>query len=351
VRLDSRAGPAEKREGAEILPTGKLPLPLLEELLETYTSVDTRVLVGARVGEDATVIDFGDSYLVAKTDPITFVTEDVGIYAINVNANDIACTGGRPKWFLASILLPEGATNRDLVDRTFEQISRECKRLGIAFCGGHTEVTGAVNHLTVVGCMLGEVPKERLITSAGAQVGDVLLLTKGIAIEATSIIAREKYDELVDLFSVDFVERCKGFLWDPGISVLRDAQAALAGGVVHAFHDPTEGGLATGLHELARAAEVGLLVDYDRIPIFPESKLLCDEYDLDPLGVIASGALLIAAPRAESDRLLQALERAGIEAAAIGTVTEKEEGCRLRAEGETLPLPLYERDEITRLFE
>ncbi len=341
-------------EGAthrDSLPMGKLPLRLLDELLSKYTSSDPRVVVGAGIGIDATVIDSDAVYLVAKTDPITFVTEDVGVYSINVNANDIACMGGKPKWFLATILFPEGSTDSDVVRRTFRQIAQECERLEIAYCGGHTEITEAVNHLTVVGCMLGEVPKDRLVTAAGARVGDVILLTKGLAIEATSIIAREKGEELAEVFSADFVDRCKRFLWDPGISVIRDAQIALAAGDVHALHDPTEGGLATGLHELASAAKVGLLVDYDRIPILPESKLLCDEFDLDPIGAIASGALLIVAPRKESERISSALEQAGISVAAIGVVTARDEGCRLRIGGECLPLPLYERDEITRLFE
>lgn len=337
-------------ETSEPLPLGKLPLAMLGELLTTYTSTDPRVRVGAKMGVDAAVIDFGDSLLVAKTDPITFVTEDIGVYAINVNANDIACMGGVPKWFLATLLLPEGATTSEMVAETFAQISSECKRLDITYCGGHTEVTDAVNHLTVVGCMLGEVSKDRLVSASGAKVGDVLLLTKGIAIEATSIIAREKQDELIRLFSPDFVNRCKNFLRNPGISVLRDAQIALDTGVVHALHDPTEGGLATGLHELAAASEVGVLVDYDRIPIYPESKLLCDEYELEPLGAIASGSLLICAPKPDAERIVSRLEDGGVPAAIIGRVTERAEGCRLRVDGETVPLPLYERDEITKLF-
>jgi hydrogenase maturation factor len=199
--------------------------------------------------------------------------------------------------------------------------------------------------------MLGEVERDKLVTTAGAQVGDDIILTKGIAIEATSIIAREKAAELADKYPADFIERCRDFLHRPGISVVREAQIATAQARVHAMHDPTEGGLATGLRELAQAADVGLLIHQERIEVLPETTCLCAEYGLDPLGIIASGSLLIVLSPSDSARVVEELEEAGIVAAVIGQVVAREEGLTLMAGGVAGELPCFERDEIAKLFE
>jgi len=329
---------------------GKLPAEFLAEMLAKYTILDPRVAVGPRIGEDVAAIDFGDRYLLAKTDPITFVAEDIGYYAINVNANDIACSGGQPKWFLATLLLPEEKTDPKLVDTIFAQLHRACKKLKVSFCGGHTEVTYGLDRPIVVGMMLGEVGKDKLVRTGGAQVGDQLILTKGIAIEAASIIAREKEEHLRRVFSPELVKRAQRFLHDPGISVLKDAQIAVSAGEVHAMHDPTEGGLATGLHELAQAAEVGIRVDFERIPMLPEAKLLCEEFGIDPLGAIASGALLVASSPSSAPAIVKALEKEGIRAAVIGEVVAKEQGVKMAYQGDIVPLPRFDQDEITKIF-
>ena len=273
-------------------------------------------------------IDMGERYLVAKTDPITFATEDIGWYAVNVNANDVACCGATPRWFLATILLPE-QTNAGLAERIFEQISAACAQLGVSLCGGHTEITYGLERPIVVGQMLGEMAPAAMVTTGGAQVGDRLIVTKGIALEGTAIIASEKRSELQELMNDVEIERCIDLLKTPGISVVRDAQIALEAGGVHALHDPTEGGLATGLHELAHAAGVGLIIDQMAVPVLPECKRICDHLGLDPLGLIASGALLIAAAPEASGTITDALHQSGLAATVIGTVVAPSDGCQI----------------------
>jgi hydrogenase expression/formation protein HypE len=329
-------------------PLGKLPVEHLSRLLTHYAPADERIVLGPGIGRDAAVISFGDRYLVAKTDPITFASHEIGWYAVHINANDIACTGATARWFLATLLLPEARTDAALVDAIFDQIAATCQQLDVALVGGHTEITYGIDRPIVVGCMLGEVAPERLVRSDGARPGDALLLTKGIAVEGTAIIARES-SGLMELDRV-FWGRCGEFLYDPGISVVRDAAVATAAGEVHAMHDPTEGGLATGMWELAAAAEVGLEVDEDAIPIFTETQALCAQLGLDPLGLIASGALLLAVAPGDAATILAALEGAGLAAARIGRVVEQERGIVLRGEMGKRPLPHFERDEIARLY-
>ena len=226
--------------------------------------------------------------------------------------------------------------------------------------GGHTEITHGIDRPIVVGCMLGEVAPERLVRPDTTRPGDLLLVTKGIAVEGTAIIAREKADMLSSgvtsgdgMAEVDdaLVERSRDFLHDPGISVVRDAAVAAAAGEVHAMHDPTEGGLATGLWELAEAAGVGLEVDESAIPVLPETRILCARLGLDPLGLIASGALLLAVSARDATRIIRALEEAGIAAACIGRAVGRERGLVLRNATSERPLPNFDRDEIARLFE
>jgi hydrogenase expression/formation protein HypE len=334
-----------------VLKPGKLPPELLRRLLTSYTSPDPRVIVGPAVGEDAAIIEMGDRYLIAKADPITFATDAIGYYAVIVNANDIATRGGRPKWFLATLLLPERTTSAALVEAIFAQIAQACQSFGIALVGGHTEVTYGLDRPILSGHMLGEVDPAAMVTTAGARIGDALLLTKGVCLEGASIIAREREQELRRRGVPEAtIHRAKNFLFEPGISVVRDAQTAIDAGRVHAMHDPTEGGLAMAIHEMATAAQVGVVVERCQIPILEEAALLCKAYGLDPLGTIASGALLIATPPEDAMGIHQALVTNGIGCAVIGRFVSPSEGVLLKEGEELRPLPQFVHDEITRLF-
>ncbi len=331
---------------SEILPVGKLPPRLLEKFIEKYSHTDERVVVGPQIGEDAAVIDFGEKYLVAKTDPITFVAEDIGYYLIQINANDIATMGARPKWFLATLLLPEKRTTEELVENIFSRVSQACRELNISLCGGHVEITYGLDRPLVIGQMLGEVERDKLVRSSGAELGDDLILTKGIAIEGTSVIAREKGRELEEEFGKEFLQCARNYLHRPGISVVREALLAVESVEVHAMHDPTEGGLSTGLYELGKASGRGMIIYEDKIPLLPECRILCEKFGIHPLGLMASGALIIALPSGDAAELLALYRREGIESAIIGKVVEEEAGLSL-GEGK---LPYFERDEIAKIF-
>lgn len=332
-------------------PLGKLPPQDLAKLLTRYTMADPRVIIGSAVGEDAAVIDMGDRYLVTTTDPITFATSEIGWYAVNINANDIACSGATPRWFLSTLLLPENQSTPELVEQIFAQITSACAELDITLVGGHTEITYGLDRPIVIGQMLGEVAPDRLVTSRGAQIGDDLILTKGIAIEATAIIAQEMYAQLLPEFGEDKLAAYTNFLHQPGISVVKDAAVATAIGGVHAMHDPTEGGVATGIAELAQASQVGVEIFEPKLPYLPETLTLCQYFGLDPLGVIASGALLLAVNPDFTLKIVMALAQAGIRASVIGRVQAFEKGCRLANGPARRPLPTFYRDELTRLFE
>lgn len=332
------------------LPLGKLPNALLARLLARYALPDDRLLIGPGVGRDAAAIALDDRRaLVVKSDPITFATAEIGWYLVNVNANDLACLGATPRWLLVTALLPEGRTTAATVEAVFAGLHDACAGLGIALAGGHTEITHGLDRPILVGTLLGEVERAGLVEPGAARAGDAILLTKGVAVEGTALIAGERAEAVAARHGAEFAARCRAFLREPGISVVRDAAIARAGGAT-AFHDPTEGGVATGLRELAGAAGLGLRIEAEAIPIYPETGTLCADFGLDPLGLIASGALLAAASPAAAPQIAASLGEAGIPAAIIGQFTPAEAGLALRRGGVTWPLPEFAADEITRLF-
>ena len=332
------------------LGVGKLPMDLLQGLLDRYQGQDERLVVGPRVGEDAAVLDMGERYLVVKSDPITFATDEIGWYVVHVNANDLATMGATPRWLLLTLLLPEGRTDEQLVEDLFSQVSQACQSLGVALCGGHTEITHGLDRPIAVGLMLGEVEREDLVRTAGVEVGDLIIQTKGIAIEGTSVLAREMAEPLAAKMGTELVARGKRFLQDPGISVVPDARIVCRAGRPHAMHDPTEGGLATGLWELAHASGKRLIIDLSAVHVYPETAAFCQELKLDPLGLIASGSLLVAVAPGESAQMIEALSREGIGAYVIGRVVEGSASVQAETPDGLAPLPIFEQDELTRLF-
>jgi len=334
-----------------ILPAGKLPAHLLQDLLATLTP-DSSVVIGPGIGRDAAVIRLGDRLLVLKTDPITFATDEIGWYVANVNANDLACMGATPRWLLVSALLPAGSTTPALATHIFTDLREACATLGIALVGGHTEITSGIDHPILVGQMVGETTDTALIDPRRVRAGDIVILARGIAIEGTALIAREIPPERLPGLEPDVLTRCRGFLHDPGISVVAPARA-LADGLgldLHALHDPTEGGLATGLRELGAAAGLGIEVEREPITVYPETAALCTTLGLDPLGLIASGALLAVVAPAAAGRALEALATAGVPATAVGRMVSDPSRCVLVTSGVEAPLPTFAVDEIARLF-
>ncbi len=333
-----------------LLPDGKLPVQLLRELLSRLAIDDVRVKVGPAVGEDAAAIDRGDHYLLLAADPITFLPERIGWYSVQVNANDIAAMGGKPQYFLSTILLPSGQATEEMARAILSDIAGACRELGVLAVGGHTEVTASVRQAVVAGAMVGEVEKEKLLTSAGAKPGDMVLVTKGIAIEATAILAQERARELRESFGEEFQKRSAAFLTDPGLSVLPASAAAVEAGGVTAMHDVTEGGIANALWEVAEASEAGMVVIESEIPRFWESTRIADRFQMDLLGAIGSGALILTAPEPATSDLISSMAGKGTDAFVIGRVVSKEQGVVLVRGTEKLTLPRFDTDEVGRVL-
>jgi hydrogenase maturation factor len=340
------------KDRSQFLPVGKLPIDYLRSLLTRVPVRDPRVVIGPQLGEDAAVIDMGDRCLVVSTDPITFAAERIGRYAVHVNANDVAVLGARPMWFSVVLLLPEGSTDAALAESIMADVEMACQEVGATVCGGHTEITSGLERPILVGQMLGEVPAAGVVRKARLQIGDHILLTQGLAIEGSAILAREARAWLQGHVDAEVLSRAERFLRDPGISVVNPALAAAAmGDAVHAMHDPTEGGLVTALFELVAPSGLGVRVIREQIPVFPETEAICAALGLDSLRLIASGALLIGVEEAGAAGVMERLQAEGIPVSVIGEVVPGSEGVTMIVAGSPRPLAPAERDEIARAFE
>ncbi len=332
---------------------GKLKHKYLSDLLSNLEIQDNRVIMGSKIGEDAAVIDIpGENYLVAKTDPITFATDQIGYYVVNINVNDLVCTGAKPKWFQSTILLPEENTTDELVKVIFTDIHNTCKSMGITVIGGHTEITPNLDRPLIIGSLLGEVKKEKLVLTSGAEPGDALILTKGIFIEGTCIIGRDKQNELLKHnYDDSFIERCKNYLYKPGISVYKEALLANEHFQINAIHDPTEGGIYTAIAEMTIASNTGALIEEEKIIILPEPKILSKIFDLNPYNTISSGSLLIAVNQKDSSNLIDLLRKNKILSEQIGNFVSKDKGLKVKKlNGKKIFLKYSETDEITKIF-
>lgn len=297
---------------------GKLSETVLKRsVLKKINKRCEEVLIGAAVGEDCTAISIPEEEVfIMSVDPITGTTKDIGPLAVNITINDLASAGAKPVGIMLSILLPESVEESELA-LMMEQIDSECEKLGIEVMGGHTEITAAVNQPVITVTGVGRVNKDNIVSTSGARPGYDIILTKWSALEGTSIIAKEKEEELLKQFAPAFVETAKGY--DKYLSVLPEAAVAVKS-KVKAMHDVTEGGVFGALWEMAESSGVGLDIDLKAIPFKQETIEICNYFDINPYMLISSGSMLMAAE--DGNRLVRELERAGIKATIIGCATD-----------------------------
>jgi len=331
------------------LPPGKLPNDLLREYLNQFVFDDPSIIINPGVGEDTAAVNIAsEEVLVLKSDPITFATDSIGQYAVLINANDIVTSGAKPRWLLTTLLFPCGVTPFE-IRNVINELKAFCGQWEITLCGGHTEITDAVKRPVVTGMMAGTVARHELIDKRNMAPGDLVLLTKAVAVEGTAIIAREFGDRLKNLGMADSaIDSGREFL--ASISIIREARIAAESRTVSAMHDVTEGGLANAAEELSIAGGYRIKIDMDTIPVFRETRKFCRLLGIDPLGLIGSGSLLICCRQTGCDSLISAIHEAGIDVTCIGEVLDDGPGIAAVKNSQPVTWPQFEVDEITRLF-
>jgi len=328
---------------------GKLPNRFLNSFLSSLEILDPSILISPGVGEDTAAVDITEEeVLILKSDPITFVSDAAARYAVTINANDIATSGAIPRWFLSTLLFPPGVTPAEII-QVMEELQDFCLKQEVTLCGGHTEITDAVTRPVITGMIAGTVKKSQLIDKKGMTVGDCVLITKAVAVEGTSILAQEFEHQLRrNGLTDDEITVGKEFLEQ--ISITKEAALASNNEGVSAMHDVTEGGLATALEELSYAGNHLLAIDMDLIPVSELTRKMCRALDLDPLGLIGSGSLIICCKADTCQKLIDDLTTANIQTTRIGTVLDTGNGVIAEASGKPSAWPVFDADEITRLY-
>jgi hydrogenase maturation factor len=299
---------------------GKIPPDILQTLVFTKLGIsDPDVLLGPRLGEDASVISIGNKVILAATDPITGSVADVGWLAVHVNANDIAAFGVQPRWFLASIMLPENSTTQQL-ERIMKQIDEAARILGIAVVGGHSEISVGIDRPIVVGFIIGVTDQGKYVTSSGAKPGNSIIVTKSIAQEGSAILATEGEDFLIPKIGATLVAKAKALR--ENISVVPEGLAAYETGYVTAMHDPTEGGFSGGLHEICDASGVGFEIYQDAIPVDESTNAICEVLDINAMELISSGSMVICCKNEHATEVVNTIRSRGISAHNVGKIVK-----------------------------
>ncbi|TRO58850.1 hydrogenase [Candidatus Bathyarchaeota archaeon] len=310
-----------------VFQVGKIPSEILRSIVfRNLGMMNDRLLVGPGIGEDGAVVRFGNRALVLSTDPITGTASNVGWFSVHINANDVATFGAKPKWYLCSIMLPKGSRENELRG-IMKQIDSACTELGVTVIGGHCEVTPFLKRPILVGFILGETRLNRYVTSAGASVGNVLMMTKTVGIEGTTILATDTERILRKHLKKGVIKRAQNLY--KKISVVQEALMAMEVGGVTAMHDPTEGGILCGIWELSEASNIGVRVYRDRIPISSETKSICKILKIDPFRLMSSGSLLIAAKKSLAPKIIKRLSGKQVPISVIGEFTKRKNGRKL----------------------
>lgn len=321
------------------LKEGKLPPELLKSIISDSIKVkNEEVILRAEIGEDCAGVDFGSHACILSTDPITAAEKGAGTLAIHISCNDVASSGVKPIGIMVTILAPLEATEED-IRRVMKEAGEAAAELGVEIIGGHTEVTSAVNRMVISTTALGKVPKDKVVMTSGARVGDDVIMTKWAGLEGTAVIAADKEKELLGRLTKEELETAKSFI--DYISVVKEGVAAGEFGV-NSMHDVTEGGILGAAWEIAESSGTGIEIYMEKITVHDITKKLCEIYEIDPYRLISSGSMIITTKNGEE--LVKILEGKGIPAEIIGKIIEKER-CIVK-DGKTLELAPPDADEL-----
>jgi hydrogenase expression/formation protein HypE len=310
VRLDLAKGAVDMSHGSG----GRAMAQLIGELFQRY--LDNALLT---LGNDQALFAPPPGRLVMSTDghvvsPLFFPGGDIGSLAVHGTINDVAMAGARPLYLAAGFILEEGFPLGDLA-RIVESMAHAANAAGVPIVTGDTKVVerGKGDGVFITTTGIGVVPDGILISGDRAEPGDAILVSGSIGDHGVAILSKRE--------NLGFETEIRS-----DSAALHELVAAMIAAVpdIHCLRDPTRGGLATTLNELAHQSGVGMQIREDAIPVGPEVAAACELLGLDPLYVANEGKLIAICPADQADRLLEAMRAHPLGAASsiIGEVVE-----------------------------
>lgn len=327
----------------------KFSLDVLQQRVYPFVhSEGPGIVLGSAFGEDVALTRVGGDVLVSHVDPIVGAIGDIGWLAVHVACNDIAASGIQPRWLQLLVLVPK-IEDVELLEQIMRDARRAADEIGASIIGGHTGYSAGLSRPLVAVTALGTASGQEPVLTGGARVGDHVLVTKGIALEGTAILAQD-FADVARKLRLKESELEEGRRVMAEVSVMPEALVLAANGVT-AMHDVTRGGVLETLLEIAELSAVGIEVAFRRLPIPPIVSRFADAFDFDPLRMISSGTLAVTVPPEQAHDVRQALEEVKTPFAFVGRVTEGA-GVRVLKDGETVHYTEIrcEEDELARLW-
>lgn len=333
---------------------GKPPPSRLNQLIKNSLGKHSeKILVGAGPGLDAAVIDLGDGQVMAVAeDPIfpapKLPLDLMGWFTVHIGASDVAVTGVKPEFMTYTLLMPPESSENE-AKTIIHSISDAAKELNISIVGGHTGWYSTVVVPIIGGVAVwGFANNNQWISPGGAKEGDIILMTKGPAIEAAALLAVLYRDKLTDKLELSVLDQlCSR---TDQITVVDDALTAFAAGGVHAMHDATEGGVLGGLWEMSAASGLALHADVDANPIPEDIAQLAEALDFDPWYAISEGTLLAAVAPESVDNIQYEWDKKGIANFVLGQFTKSQADITITRDGKTMALKEPDKDPFWELF-
>ena len=323
------------------LEVGKIPPEVLSGLVFKRTGAKRKeVLFPAAIGEDTAVLDLGGEMLVTTTDPITGAGERAGWLAVKVALNDLGAAGAEPVAILVTLLLPEGS-DIGLLDLIMSEIHEASTEENVMVAGGHSEVTPGLDRPIISVTAMGKTRNRRVLSARGARAGDDVLVTKWAGMEGTSVLVRDFRDAFRAVLTDEEIKEAEDLI--SHVSVVRDGRIAALGGA-SACHDATEGGVLGAIYEMCEASGLGVELDAEAIPVLPLTRKVCEFAGVDPLRLVSSGCLIVAAK--DGAALCGAYEESGLTARVVGRMTSG--GRFVTRAGDRIPLEPPRSDELWR---
>ena len=298
----------------------KFSLDVLQQRVFPYVqSEDPDVVLGAAFGEDVALTRVGGDVLVSHVDPIVGAVGDIGWLAVHVACNDIAASGIRPRWLHLLVLVPS-MHDLELLEQIMQDASHAAAEIGASIVGGHTGYSVGLSRPLVSVTALGTASGQEPVLTGGAQVGDHVLVTKGIALEGTAILAQD-FDDVARERGLSDDELERGRRVMAKVSVMPEALVLAENGVT-AMHDVTRGGILETLLEIASLSQVGIELTFSLLPIPRIVSRFAEAFPFDPLRMISSGTLAVTVPRDRVEDVSEALKALDMPFAFVGRVTD-----------------------------
>ena len=298
------------------------------------------VLTGPKFGVDTAIIDLGNGKAMAvSSDPLSLIPslglKESAWLSVHLLANDMATTGFAPQFAQFVLNLPVSLSTADFQEY-WHYIHIFCDEIGVAITGGHTgQIEGQNSTISGGGTMFLTAPKNKILTSNNAEIGNIIVVTKESALSSTAILAKSFPETVIKQLGKEIYKQSEANFYQT--SSLKEALLAAKilkpNDELKAMHDVTEGGLIGAISEVAQASGCGFKIENEKIPVGEAQKQISELFKIDHRFSIGAGSMIMIVKKGVEQKLINHLYENGIKATAVGEITPKSSGFKIVEKG------------------